>query len=83
MNSAIKECAKAAKLLELARQGQYEPIPSGWFTLEQFMEHEQCGQTLAWSGMKKLTRDGKVVSQRWPARATDGKTYYVTIYKTK
>lgn len=83
MNSAISECAKAAKLLEQARQKQYHPIPAGWFTIEQFMEDQDCAITCARKRLEMVSRGGKLESRKWPKMARDGTTHYQTIYKTK
>lgn len=83
MNDSIKECVKAMKLLEEIRQKKFQPVPRGWFTIEQYMENTGCGKTFACQSMKELARAGRVESRKWPFKASDGRTAYTTIYKNK
>lgn len=83
MNSTIKACQEAAKLLLELRQSKCPPLEPGWFTIEQFAEHSNCHPETARRGMFKLVESGKFVSQPWPVPNRLGRVRQKTIYRKK
>lgn len=80
---SISECVKAGQLLSEIRQNKFQPIPKGWFSIEQFMGKHDCGKTFASQALRTLVKFNKIEQKKWPCQDAGGKTYYISIYKTK
>jgi hypothetical protein len=80
---AISECVKAGQLLSEIAQQKFRPIPRGWFSIEKFMEVHDCGATFARESLRTLVKFNRAQHKKWPKQDNGGKTYYISIYKTK
>ena len=78
--NAISEAVQA--LAEI-RQKKFQPIPDGWFSLEQFAKHLDCCVAKARYDMAALVKAGKFITRRWPKLDSRGRTCYSTIYRKK
>lgn len=80
---AISECVKAGQILAELNRNRFQPIPKGWFSVEQYMEKHDCGITAANDDLRTLLKFNKLERKKWPRHGSSGKTYYISIYKTK
>lgn len=81
--TAISECVKAAQILHEVRLKKFKPVPKDWFTLEQFMETADCSRSRAHTALSELRKLDKINSKKWSRLDSNGRTSYITIYKTK
>jgi hypothetical protein len=80
---SISECVKAGQILSEIRQNRFQPIPKGWFSVDQYMEAHDCGRSFAFESLGTLVKFNKVEHKKWPCRGVAGKMHYISIYKNK
>jgi hypothetical protein len=79
----ISTCVDAVRALEEMRLKRFAPPPSGWFTLNEFMEESGRCISSARNSLSNMKRDGIIDTMKWAFLDSSNRTAYRTIYKCK
>lgn len=81
MNETKSACAKAARELSMLTAKKVKPVPSGWFTQEQFQLEIGMHRESTREKLLQLKKSGLIEEKNWPHLDAKGRIYHKRIYR--
>ena len=81
MNEIKSACKKAAAALSQLKAKRVQPIPSGWFDINQYMEANDVSQESSRNSINELKKSNLLEEKNWPCLDAKGRIFHKRIYR--
>jgi hypothetical protein len=81
MNETKSACVKAAEMLSAIRAKRVQPIPKGWFTIDDLSAQLGISKESTRIGIIEMKNSNLLEEKNWPCLDAKGRVFHKRIYR--